>query len=112
LFIFAPLSMKLRLYIGMVVICFAIGGLTFTSLFFYDVNTKIVMVEEVQEEESGEDLALLESHSATPDFHGNWSELISQSSDVKYHAQILLSELVRFNTSAGYFLDLIKPPMV
>lgn len=101
--------MKLRLYIATVVICFAIGGLTFTSLFFYDYNTRIVMVEEVQEEQ-GEDLASLESNSENLQLC-NWADLISQASDVRFNTEISLSQLALLKTSGGYFLDLIKPPI-
>lgn len=102
--------MKLRHTISIIIICFAIGGLTFTSLFFYDYNTRIVMVEEVQEE-TGEDISSLESDT-NPHFFHNWSELISSPSDIVFQAEISLSRLTAFKTSQGHFLDLIKPPIL
>lgn len=101
--------MKVRLFISMLVICFAIGGITFTTMFFYDFNTKIVMVEEVQEE-TGEDISSLENNSEEHFFH-NWGEVISTSA-IHVKAEISLSQMVCFKTNKGYFLDLIKPPII
>jgi len=102
--------MKLRNAISIIIICFAIGGLTFTSLFFYDYNTRIVMVEEVQEE-TGEDISSLETD--TEPYHfPNWGDLISSASDINVQAEISLAQLTAFKTSQGHFLDLIKPPII
>lgn len=101
--------MKIRLIISLVVICLGIGALTFTSLFFYDYNTRIVMVEEVQEE-TGEDIAALESDSDIVPFH-NWNELISASHFSDFQGPLLLHN-GNWKPSSGYFLDLIKPPII
>ena len=68
------------------------------------------MVEEVQEE-AGEDIASLETDSDLHFFH-NWSELISTSSQIADLPDFSLALRTGFDTSPGYFLDLIKPPIL
>lgn len=100
--------MKLRYYISVLVIVLAIGSLGFTTLFFYDYNSKVVMVEEVQEK--NEDVISAEKDYELDCYH-NWTEWILPRSAVSLVNGNGLFAQNHTVPRPGYFLDLIKPPI-
>lgn len=86
---------------------FGLSGLTFTSLCFYNAYTKIVLVEEIQEEK-GENTSHNDDHGFLKTAMWPLAHEVSVLPDafIEHHPGC-----TAFNTSTGHFLDLIKPPL-